>query len=184
MSSDTCRFRIEREIVRQTTHWQHPIDRSCLMRTHYAAVTVLLGVSLFGSDARLSPRFQTVYIVEMGNGLDQYLASRLTATRALWVVLEPSSADAVLTDTLDDSFWSWLSRTYPQHAGTPGGPGSAFRRDTLPPMKRRGTVFLVDPRNRLVLWSAYDLPKNASPDELNRTATRITTNLKTAFGKK
>jgi hypothetical protein len=122
----------------------------------------------------------------MANGLDQYLSSRLTSERALWVVLEPASADAVFTDTLDDTFWNWLARTYPPSAGASASTanrGSAFRRDTLT-SSHRGMVFLVDPRSRVVMWSAYQLPRSASPAEMDRTASQITNQLKTAFGKK
>jgi len=128
----------------------------------------------------------------MSNALDQHLASRLTSAHVLWVVLEPKSADAVLTDTLDDSFWSWLEKTYPpaSSAGAAGAPAPSgvraggLRREVEAGTRQRGTVFLVDPRTRLVLWSTYELPRNASPAELDRAATRITNQLKAAFGKK
>ncbi len=45
-------------------------------------------------------------------------------------------------------------------------PVSAFHR-------AKGTLFLVDPRSRLVLWSTYAQPKDASAEELDRTAARI-----------
>src|SRR5215471_10511852 len=140
----------------------------------------LISASLLADDiTRLSPRFQTVYVVQMAQGLDQYITGRLTSSRVLWVVLEPSSADAVLTDTLDDSFWSWMTRNYPPASGgvsTAEDRGSAFRRDTALysyGARSRGTIFLVDPRKRVVLWSAYALPKSTSPGELDRTANQI-----------
>ena len=54
--------------------------------------------------------FRAVYLTEMANELDQHLASRLTSTRTMWVVLDPSKADSILTDSLDYSFWNWLTR--------------------------------------------------------------------------
>ncbi len=39
--------------------------------------------------------------------------------------------------------------------------------------RARGTVFLVDPRSRLVIWSMYAPPKSSSAGEMDRTATRI-----------
>jgi hypothetical protein len=45
-------------------------------------------------------------------------------------------------------------------------------------------VFLVDPRTRVVLWSAWDMPKNPSAPELEHAAQRIATQLKAAFDKK
>jgi hypothetical protein len=45
-------------------------------------------------------------------------------------------------------------------------------------------VFLVDPRAKVVLWSAWERPRGPSPDELEHSAERITNHLKAAFGKK
>ena len=42
----------------------------------------------------------------------------------------------------------------------------------------KGTLFLVDAHTRNVLWSVYEKPKNTSPDEMDRTATRVVTRLK------
>jgi hypothetical protein len=35
-----------------------------------------------------------------------------------------------------------------------------------------------------VLWSTYEMPKNASPAELDHAASRITNQLRSAFGGK
>jgi hypothetical protein len=145
-------------------------------------VTFLCGLTAAG---QLSPRFQTVYIVPMANSLDQHLASRLTSSHVLWIVLQPSKADAVLTDTLDEEFWNWLERTYPPPAGAaPDNPASLYRSSSPPTGKHQGTIFLIDPRTRIVLWSTYELPRNSSPSELDRSAARITSQLRTAFAKK
>jgi len=119
----------------------------------------------------------------MANSLDQHLASRLTSSNVLWVVLQPSSADAVLTDTLEEDFWTWLERTYPSGTDTTNA-GAIFRSSYPPSGRQRGTIFLIDPRKRVVLWSTYELPKNSSPAELDRSATRISNQLRIAFGKK
>jgi hypothetical protein len=157
------------------------------MRLNPVFCTALIGACLFAREAiHLSARFQTVYVVQMAHGLDQYITGRLTSSRVLWVVLEPRSADAVLTDTVDDSFWTWLNQAYPSTAGATDAESArslAFRRDLLSGVKSRGTIFLVDPRKRLVLWSAYALPRSSSPSELDRTANQITGQLKIAFGK-
>jgi hypothetical protein len=165
----------------------HPSQQEFLMRTRLVTLLAVLSALLFGDGYRLSPRFRTVYIVSMTNSLDQHIASRLTSNRVLWVVLEPASADTVLTDTLDGNFWSWIDRTYPASPGS----GAASRtdrgaqvRDPNPPSgKQQGTIFLVDPHSRLVLWSMYDLPKNLSPGELDRTASRISNQLKNVVAK-
>jgi hypothetical protein len=44
--------------------------------------------------------------------------------------------------------------------------------------RTRGTIFLVDVRSRQVLWSAFEKPKNFSPQELDRTAQRVVKLLK------
>ena len=155
----------------------------------YLCISAVVLMALFcgrapGQDSRISPRFQTVYILSMSNSLDQHLASRLTSGRVLWVVLDPASADAVLTDNVDETFWDWLARTYPGTAAGAGNGSGASHATPATPGKQRGTIFLIDPRRRLVLWSIYELPRNTSPNELDRSATRITNQLKVAFGKK
>jgi len=156
----------------------------CDMRIHcLTSLALLCGLSA-ASQPHLSPRFQTVFILSMPDSLDQHLASRLTSGHVLWVVLQPASADAVLTESLAEDFWSWLDRTYPQPAGTPADYRNLANQSGYPPTaRRRGTIFLVDPRKRIVLWSTYDLPRNSSPSELDRTAGRITNQLRMAFKK-
>src|SRR5579863_5206571 len=39
-----------------------------------------------------------VYILSMGNGMDQYLANQLTTAGVFQVVTDPKKADAILTD--------------------------------------------------------------------------------------
>ena len=149
-------------------------------------LTLIFSVFLYAQEARLSPRFQTVYILQMANAFDQHLASRLTAGHVLWVVLDPRSADAVMTESLDDNFMSWMQRTYPPAAGTPASEaaGSLLPRSGDLHERSRGTVFLVDPRKRIVLWSACELRKDTSSAEADRAATRLSNGLKAAFGKK
>lgn len=139
------------------------------------------GFALGANNPQISPRFRTVYITPMSSALDQHLASRLTSNRVMWVVLDPSNADAVLTDNLDESFWEWLSRNYPAAAGDENR--AALGSGNPPFGKHRGTIFLVDPRRRIVLWSTYELPKDSTPNELDRAATRITNQLRAAVGK-
>lgn len=156
------------------------------MRIHSILLVIVLCGLAAGAQTYLSPRFQTVFILSMANSFDQYLASRLTSGRVLWVVLQPSNADAVLTETLDEDFWNWLEKTYPAPAGTtaPNGGEGAYRNGYPPSVKHRGTIFLIDPRKRVVLWSTYELPRSSTPGELDRSAVRITSQLRGAFGKK
>lgn len=152
------------------------------MRTRFIFLSVLICVLTAADQTHLSSRYQTVFILTMANSLDQHLASRLTSTRVMWVVLQPASADAVLTESLDDDFWNWLEQTYPRPVAPNQG---VVHRSGYPATARHsGNVFLVDPRTRLVLWSAYDLPRNTSAAELERSAIRIANQLRIAFGKK
>jgi hypothetical protein len=45
----------------------------------------------------------------------------------------------------------------------------------------KGTIFLVDPHSRVVLWSFYEKPKNTSSAELDRTAGHIVARLQRAL---
>ena len=133
-----------------------------------------------GQTFRLQLKTHTVYIVPMANGMDRYLASRLTSTGAVWVLLDPAGADAVITDRVDEGFWAWSNAVFkPGHEGPVprltddrpgGGPSTAAA--------SRGTLFLVDPRTGIVLWSIYQPPANTSPNALDQAAARVAINLK------
>jgi hypothetical protein len=151
-------------------------------------------------------RVHSVYLLPMSNGIDQYLANRLTNLGVFQVVTDPHRADAVFTDRLGDTFESRLGEWFPEPSPKPaekkpsaqpakpegdappakaekpeettkemkgdtGVPFSSFRR-------AKGTVFLVDPRTRVVLWSIYAQPKSSQAAELDRTAERITKGIK------
>ena len=101
----------------------------------------------------------------------------------LCIWFAPANADAVLTDAVDEDFWLWISQTYvppdPVHPSA-NGPSLGRTRQSA----NKGTVFLVDPRKRVVLWSTYDRAKDTSSDELDRSAARIAGQLKTVVIKK
>lgn len=44
--------------------------------------------------------------------------------------------------------------------------------------RAKGTVFLVDAKSRLLVWSTYELPKSFSSKDLDRTASDIVSRLK------
>ena len=44
--------------------------------------------------------------------------------------------------------------------------------------RAQGTVFLVDAKTRLVLWSAYDPPRDGTSRQLDRTATSLVAQIK------
>jgi len=131
-------------------------------------------------DVRPRQLARTVYVVAMANEFDQYLASRLTSSDVLRVVLDSAKADVVFTDKVDGAFWTWLVTTYP----IPGKSADSELTAKIQAASGKadhGTVFLVDPRARVVLWSNYDKIRVTSPDELDRTAARIVKHLKTTL---
>jgi len=152
------------------------------MKTSTIVVTIMLFCSvLSGGECHLQLKTRTVYIIPMANGLDRHLASRLTSSAVVWVVLDPENADAVLTDRVDEAFWAWSNARYKR----PGKASSAaFNDDDRSRYERprlggyRGTVFLVDPRNGVVLWSIYEPTPDTSPNALDQAAVRVASNLK------
>lgn len=143
---------------------------------------------LAAQHAELS-RIQSVYLLPMGNGLDQYLAGRLTALGLFQVVVDPKKADAVFTDRLGEPFEQRMNELYPapeppleekKQAAAESTP--AAPRQEAPRVsswgRGRGTIFLVDTRTRAVIWSVYERPRDSSPDQVNRTAERIANRLR------
>ncbi len=124
---------------------------------------------------------QTVYVMPMAGGLDQFVAERLTRDKVLRVVTDPKQADAVLTDRLGEAFEQRMGELFPGEP-KPKVEGEK-QKDERPqrafsPGRGRGTIFLVDAKSRHVLWSAYEKPRQGTSDELNRTAGRIVQRLK------
>ncbi len=63
----------------------------------------------------------TVYVLKMSQGLDQYLANRLTNDHVFQVVTDPRLADALLTDRIGESFQAKLEELFPSpEAGAAG----------------------------------------------------------------
>jgi len=155
------------------------------MKNHSILFTAALfcSAAVSGDDFRELSKVHTVYIVGMSNGLDQFLASRLTSSDVLWVVLDPAKADAVLTDKLDEAFWGWLNSRFPAKESS-SKDDLRSRNVSRPAGTIRGTVFLIDPKSSLVLWSTYDQVNRASPAELDQAASRITSRLKIGLHKK
>jgi hypothetical protein len=145
----------------------------------------------------------SVYLLPMSNGMDQYLANRLTGGHAVQVVTNPQRADAVFTDRLGEAFQSRLDDLYPppeaKEAPKPAEKEKAAdkNQETTPePVgleivnkvpkvgsmtsfgRARGTLFLVDVKSRQVIWSIYERPKDLSSQQLDRAALRIVERLK------
>lgn len=69
-------------------------------------------VALGASNPQLL-QVQSVYILPMGSGMDQFLANRLARFAKMQVVSDPQHADAVLTDRLGEPFEKKLDELYP-----------------------------------------------------------------------
>jgi hypothetical protein len=141
----------------------------------------LLCFTLSAADFQLRLKTRTVYIVPMANGLNSHIASRLTSSGVAWVVLEPESAEGVLTDRVDEAFWGWSTMHY-----KPTGKNSSIALHDDDPLRfehmntgpYRGTLFLVDPRNGLILWSMYEPTPNTTSNALDLAAAHIAASLK------
>jgi len=147
----------------------------------------LLVLPLLAASNPELAKIKSVYLLPMVHGLDQYLAARLSSLGVLRVVTDPSQADAVFTDQLGEAFEKRLKDLYaspPARAAKPAGEETAAAAKQQPDVRisswtrGHGNVFLVDPRTRAVIWSAYQRPRDSSPDQLNRAAQRIAERLK------
>jgi len=70
----------------------------------------------------------TVYVLKMGKGLDQYLASRLAAEHVFQIVTDPKLADTVLTDQVGEALQLQLEEISP----TPEPPKAAPEKKKKP----------------------------------------------------
>ena len=147
----------------------------------------------------------SVYLLPMSHGMDQYLANRLTNEHVFRVVTDPKMADAVFTDRIGTAFedkWAALNpppapAAPPAPATPPAAPksdadqpqsgiagfGDAANKLTNPATnstlgRAKGTIFLVDPKSKQVLWSTYETPKSLSDSQLNRAASEVVSRLK------
>jgi hypothetical protein len=158
--------------------------------------------ALFGANSPHLSGVKAVYLLPMGNGLDQFLANRLANADIFPVVTDPAKADAIFTDKLGEALQERLNELYPP----PPKPKPAAKdtksegksddtqaeskdkiKNDLPRSsfgRGKGTLFLVDTKTRTVIWSAYEKPKNSTPDEMNRVAGKIADRLKKDLEKK
>jgi hypothetical protein len=126
--------------------------------------------------AASAPGVQAVYMLPMTSGLDQYLANRLSSAGVYRVVTDPKLADAIFTDRLGSAFEQKLADLFPP----PKPEGEKDDKDSGRPPKHvytgggaKNTIFLVDLKSRVVIWSAYEKPGRVTPATLDREAIRI-----------
>jgi hypothetical protein len=121
---------------------------------------------------------QSVYLLPMPGGLDQYLANRLSGV--FRVVTDPKLADAIFTNQLGEVFEQQLAKLY-----TPPDSEKSDKDDKREPHpssfgRGKGTIFLVDLKSRAVIWSAYQKSNGTTPETLDRTAVQIVHQIKKA----
>jgi hypothetical protein len=122
---------------------------------------------------------QSVYLLPMAGGLDQYLANRLNGV--FRVVTDPKLADAVMTDQLGEAFERKLAELYPPEGAASEEKNEEERPRPVSSFSRgRGTVFLVDLKSRAVIWSGYQKRTTTMPEEMHKTAGRIADQIKKA----
>ena len=143
---------------------------------------------------------QSVYILPMGSGMDQYLANKIVRQGLFQVVTDPQKADAILTDRIGEPFEQKLEELYPppkpekpkkadaekdsaankddsskdklgDDSGLFSHPSSTFGRG-------KGTFFLVDRKTRAVIWSTYDRASNNRADTLDKKADQVVARMK------
>ena len=155
-------------------------------------LAALISVAAFAAtDAELG-QVRSVYLLSMGNGMDQYLANQLTDQDVFQVVTDPQKAEAVLTDRIGVQFEMQLDELYPPPPEKVEGDQEEVVEDEAAedivdqekPIylssfgRGKGNLFLVGRESRRVIWSTYDRPKNFTPKELNNAAGRIVKRLK------
>lgn len=144
-----------------------------------AAVAISISAQAAGLEG-----VKTVYLLPMSNGLDQYLAAKLTSESVVQVVTDPQKADAVLTDHVGQSFEDTLADLYStkpavsdKSADKADDGSPTFARSGMQGQKGRGNIFLVNRKTRDVLWSFYGSPGDTTPNSLRRTASKISAKL-------
>ena len=142
--------------------------------------SIALGTACICSAADLG-KVHSVYLLPMSNGLDQYLANRITASGVFQVVTDPRKADAIFTDKLGESFEARLNELFPPPAVKKDSSAADQTDQRLRSSsfgRGKGTIFLVATASRTVVWSVYEPPKDSTPNQLDRTAQRIVEQLK------
>jgi len=162
------------------------------------------GVAALAADLS---QVRTVYILTMAGGLDLHIANRLTDGHVLQVVTDPKTADVILTDRLGPGFEDKMTELYPppeppkpepkpkvekeKALGTGAGISDLNEPSNKVPKQvsssfggNKGTIFLVSVKSREVLWSTYAKPKDTRGDTLERTAGKISGDLKKSLGGK
>jgi hypothetical protein len=138
---------------------------------------LFLAAMLSVSAADLSG-IKTVYLLPMANGLDQYLAIKLTTGVVIQVVTDPQKADAILTDHVGGALEQKLDELYGAKVKEdPQDPFSVQHPIAQAVGRAKGAMFLIDRKTRNIVWSDYEKPKNTTPAGMNQLAEKIASKL-------
>jgi hypothetical protein len=75
---------------------------------------VLAFSSILGAVEIAGSNVQSVFVMPMAGGLDQFLAHQITRAHAFTVVTDAKRADAIFTDRLGDALHTQLEKLYPE----------------------------------------------------------------------
>jgi len=137
---------------------------------------LLAGAALAVADS--SPGLKevhAVYLLPMAGGLDQLLAVRLTHHGLFEVVTDPAKADAVFTERIGANFEEAFKELYDSKAAKEAkDKDDGYTKPASKPMgQSKGSLFLVDRKNRNVVWSIYEKPPSSGVTDLHRFANRV-----------
>jgi hypothetical protein len=169
-------------------------------------IALLLPAAAFAADIQQLKQVQSVYILPMASGMDQYLANKIARQGLFQVLTDPQKADAILSDRIGEPFERKLAELYPPPKKAKDKDADADDQDTdkdKPSAKSekgdkdkdgldtgpliehpssfgrgKGTIFLVDRKSRAIIWSTYDRPNNMHADTLDKIADDIVHRLK------
>ncbi len=142
-----------------------------------AAAILACAVFAIRANAADLHAVKAVYLLSMANGMDQYLAGRLTAGSVIQVVTDPHKADAIFTDHVGETFEKSLDDLFGSVPVPKDGKATETFARVGGGQRSRGTFFLVDRKTRDILWSDEEIPKGTSPEETRRIAGRIADHL-------
>lgn len=113
---------------------------------HFA---VFAALAVAGVNPQLE-KVQSIYILPMGNGMDQFLANRITRLGKMQVVADPQKADTILTDRIGEPFEKKLDDLYKPKPPeppkrTPQQRGTTKTRRQPPPRATRRTPKPIPP---------------------------------------
>lgn len=89
-----------------------------VMRLSFIFLPLALAAAPAADSGQELAKVQSVYILPMANGVDQYLAHRLTQAGVFRVVTDPKAADAIFTENVGPGFEDKMKELYPPPAET------------------------------------------------------------------